>query len=214
MNQKLLIIGLIFVLFLITSCLSTKQTAIFRQMKKETDTLIVISPYLEIIAFDFREKTPDSVLADLNKELITRVTNQLLSSRYVLKHIEMPALDKDKLLELFNKADNPSVEDIMPQKQTFFADLKGTENPQLALFITYHAEYNSVTTAVRTNSMSNTWGFVPSARPHSDLRLIVFNMQTDEIVFYNFYDTRNYGANSPADMERMTRKILKDIYYK
>ena len=214
MKQKFLIIGLICGLFLMISCSPTRQASLFRQMKKEADTLIVISPYLEIIAYDYREKIPDSVLAENNKELITSVTNQLLSSRYVLKHIEMPELDREKLLALFFAADNSPGANKTSRQQTFFSDLKGTENAQLAIFITYHAEYNSATMAVGANAMTNTWSITPSARPRSDLRLIAFNLQTDEIIFYNRYSSRSYSANSPVDMEKMTRKILRDIYYK
>jgi hypothetical protein len=216
-KQKLLIIGFICGLFfLMISCFPTKQTSEFRQLKREVDTLIVISPYLEITAFDFREKTPDSLLAKRNKELITTVTNQLLSSRYALKHIEMPELDRDKLLALFYDLDNSSVTNTINKKQPFFPALKEIDNNQLAMIITFHAEYNSVTTALssRSNFGTHTAVITPSARPRSDLRLIVFNLHTDEIIFYNRYDTRNYSASSPADMEKMTRKILRDIYYK
>jgi hypothetical protein len=211
----LYLIGLIWGLFLMISCFPTRQTSEFRQMKREADTLIVISPYLEITAYNFREKTPDSVLAQKNKEIITRVTNQLLSSRYALKQIEMPELDREKLLTLLHEADSTSVTNTTSY-QAFFPALKEIDNNQLAMFIVFHAEYNSVTTAVSGNTMfgNSSVRVTPSARPRSDLRLIVFNVQTDEIVFYNKYNTRSYSASSAADMERMTRKILKDIYYK
>lgn len=196
------------------SCFPTKQTSEFRQLKREADTLIVISPYLEITAYDFREKTLDSLLAEKNREIITSATKQVLSSRYALKHIEMPELNRDELLALFYDADKSSGANTMIKRQTLFPALKEIDNNQLAMFIIFHAEYNTVTTAVRANTMTNAWSFTPSARPRSDLRLIVFDIQTDEIVFYNRYNTRNYSASSPADMERMTRKLLKDIYYK
>ncbi len=198
------------------SCFPTRQTSEFRQIKREADTLIVINPHLEITAYDFRERTPDSELAEKNREIITMATNQVLSSRYNLKQIEMPELDRDKLLTLFYDLDNSSGTNMTTKKQTFFPELKKIDNNKLAMFIVFHAEYNSVTTAVSGNTMFGTSSvrITPSARPHSDLRLIVFNLQTDELIFYKRYDTRNYSARSPADMERMTRKILRDIYYK
>jgi len=198
------------------SCFPTRQSAEFRQMKREADTLIVITPYLEITAFDFRERTPDSLLTESNREIITNSTNQLLSSRYALKQIEMPELDKVKLLALFNDLDNSSGTNNTAKKQTFFPELKKLDNTQLAMFIIFHAEYNSVSTAVSDNTMFGTSSvkITPSARPRSDLRLIVFNLKTDEIIFYNRYYTRNYSASSHADMERMTRKLLRSIYYK
>ncbi len=185
-------------------------------MKKVADTLIVICPYLEITAYDFREKTLDSELAEKNKEIIARVTNQVLSSEYAIKQIEMPELDRDKLLDLYYDLDNSSGKNTATKQQTFFPSLKEIDNNHLAMFIVFHAEYNSVTTAVSGNTMygNSSVRITPSARPRSDLGLIVFNLQTDEIIFYNRYDTRNYSASSPADMERMTRKILRDIYYK
>ena len=198
------------------SCFPTRQTTEFRQMKRMADTLFVITPHLEITAFDFREKTPDSLLAEKNREIITNVTNQVLSLRYALKQLEMPELDRDKLLALFYDIDNSSGANRTIKRQTFFPSLRELDNSKLAMFITFHAEYNSVTTAVSGNTMFGTSSVrvTPSARPRSDLRLIVFNMETDEIIFYNRYNTRNYSASSPADMERMTRKILRDIYYK
>ena len=216
LKHKLSLIAVTCCTFLTTSCIPGKQTSLFSNMKKEADTLIVFSPYLEIIAFDYRTKTPDSILADENKEIITRVTNQLLSSRYKLKHIEMPALDSQKLSDFFFRADNAPGANNSTRQQTFFPELKEIDNNQLAMFITFHAEYNSVTTAITgsTSYGASSVRITPSARPRSDLRLIIFNMQTNEIIFYNRYDTRSYSANSPADVERMTRKILRDIYYK
>lgn len=214
MKQNSLIIGLLCGLFLMTSCFPTRQSSEFRQMKREADTLVVISPHLEITAYDFRVRTADSELAEKNREIITVSTNKVLSSRYALKHIEMPELDKGKLLALFNELENLSGASTLIIPQTFFPSLKEIENNQLAMIIVFHAEYNSINTAIGANTMANTWSYTPAARPRSDLRLIVFNMQTDEIIFYNRYKTRNYSANSPDDMERMTRKILKDIYYK
>ena len=214
--RRQLVIGLTCGLFLMISCFPTRQSTEFRQMKRMADTLVVIAPYLEITAYDFREKTPDSLLAEKNREIITNVTNQVLSSRYALKKSEMPELDRDKLLALFYDADNSSGANRTIRRQTFFPSLREIDKSKLAMFITFHAEYNSVTTAVSGNTMFGTSSvrITPSARPRSDLRLIVFNLQTDEIVYYNRYDTRNYSASSPADMERMTRKILRDIYYK
>lgn len=213
-KSRLSIVALICGLSLMVSCLPSRKASLFREMKNAADTLVVIGPYLEIMAYDFREKTPDSVLAEKNKELITRITNQILSSRYVLKHIEMPELDRDKLLALYYDADNSSGANKTIRQQTFFPELKGAADNQLAIFITYHAEYNSITTAVATSPFSNSWSITPSARSRSDFRLIVFNIQTDEIIFYNRYNTRNINPNSTPDMERMIRKLIRDIYYK
>jgi hypothetical protein len=214
MRQKPLTIGLICGLFLMISCLPTRQSTVFREMKRDADTLIVISPYLEITAFDFREKTFDSELTEKNQEIIARATNQLLSSKYALKHIEMPEINRDRLMALFYDLDKAS--NLENKQQTFFPTLNNINSNQLAIFLVFHAEYNSVTKAISGNSMMGTSyvRITPAARPHSDLRLVVFNLQTHEIVFYNKYDTRNYSASSPADMERMTRKILRDLYYK
>ncbi len=139
-NRKKLMIVWICSLFLMISCYPTRQTTEFRQMKRMADTLVVITPYLEITAYDFREKTPDSLLVRKNKEIITNVTNQVLSSRYVLKQSDMPELDRYKLLALFYDIDNSSDANRKIRQQTFFPSMKNLDNSKLAIFITLHAD--------------------------------------------------------------------------
>ncbi len=215
-KRKLILIALMYGLFIMISCMPGGQTALFRQMKKEADTLIVISPYLEILADDFREKSIDHDLQELNRQLITKVTSDVLSSRYVLKHIELPEIDENKLFSFYDSLDNSTESNAAAIQQPLFSELKEIDKSKLAMFITYHAEYNSVAAPVssQSNFGTSTLTVNPSARPRSDLRLIVINLQTDEVVFYNRHNTRNYSPNIPNDIEQITRRLLKDIYYK
>lgn len=213
-NPTLFLIALISGLFIMISCVPVGQTALFRHMKKEADTLIVISPFLEIMANDFRVKTSDTILVERNIDLITSVTSKVLSSKYVLKHIEMPELDMKKIMLIYSELDKSSIENNTTRQQTFFPALKDLDNNQLAIFITLHAEHNTETTAMTYNPVTKTHNYNPAASPKSDLRLFVFNLQTDEIIYYDRFFSRSFSANSPANMETMTKKLLKSLYYK
>ena len=56
--------------------------------------------------------------------------------------------------------------------------------------------------------------FTPSAKPRSELLLIVFNTRTDEIVYRDLYTSKGLSPAVPNDVEMMARKILKPLYYK
>lgn len=162
------------------SCLPTRQTAEFRQMKKAADPIVVISPYLEVSAFDFREKTPDSALTEWNRALITSVTNQVLSPKCALKHIEMSDLYRDNFLAMYYDFDHLSGANKSIKRHTFFHALGAVEHNEIALFISFHAEYNSATTAITGNAMIGASPVRPTsaAKLRSDIGLMVFNLQT------------------------------------
>jgi len=213
-NRKLVIIGLICGLFMMVSCSPTKQTAEFRQMRRAADTLIVIAPFLEINVCDFWNKKPDSLLLEKNREIITNTTNQMLSSRYVLKHVEMAEFNTDKSLALGYNTVNSSGADKAINQRRFYPELGENNHIKMAVFISFYGEYYTNTTTGWQNPMLGTTTIrgKPPVKPIGDLRLIVFNLQTDEIIFSKRVYTRNNSACSPVRMEGMVRKILRDIY--
>ncbi len=51
-------------------------------------------------------------------------------------------------------------------------------------------------------------------KPFSDLRLIVMDTLNKEIVFYDNISSSNFDPRLEVEIETMTKKILKKIYYK
>jgi|GEM_PF-4922825 len=191
-----------------------KQSAAFKNLKKESATLVIFSPVTDVYGEDKSGKSFDKDMSVRDKEIIASVARDLLDSRYTIEYVELQGVDTVKLNEFRTLADEAKG-GISGLKQSFLPEIK-TGGSRLGILITYNAHYEIGKQVIGGNSVGgvSTMTITPSARPYSDMRLIAFNLETGEIIHHGKLISRIYTPASPADVESITRKVLKDVYYK
>jgi len=208
---------LIIVSFSLTySCSPPKQTSDFRSIKKSIDTLAIASPLVTIMAKNKGNIVKDIELSESNSTLITKVTINLLDSRYNLKNIRF--LQDSVLYQNILISIDSSSGSIEPNKIKAIIDEHEYRNQaRYVLVIFYCAEYNSMFEPnhnVREGLANNAIIINAATKPRSRLDIIVLDMQKKELKYYDRIESSDIDPRIPANVESFTKKVLKSIYYK
>ncbi len=201
------------------SCSSAKSTAAFTPLKKQSNSLVVFSPYVEMVA---KNDGGDFYLNDLmegNAGVIIEEINAVLDSRYDLVILERPPVSRDSLFRLLDLLDQSpkSLPDISIFPVLPTIQLLSGQN--LAMFIAYHADFPA---SSGVTGYSFWIGIGPMAvnlspnnmKPRMRFSLIVVNTETGEVVCYDKISSAKYDPRIAKDTRSMTKLIIKSLYYK
>ncbi|NPD45383.1 hypothetical protein [Lentimicrobium sp. S6] len=214
--SKILLLGIL-TLFLM-SFTPIKYDKIFKKDKQKVDTLIMIMPYVQVFAHDNEEVFMDIELSILNENLIDSVSKDILDRKYVFKNITLKP-DALGLSDLFEKLEaspkylnNISAQNIFMKQEIIweskYAIMIFLEGYHLAAYPPHYfrnAQLKSNTIMIPINN---------STESEIDLRLIMINTESNEIVYYDKVNSSQYDPRLPNEIENMVRQILKKIYYK
>ncbi|MCD4696054.1 MAG: hypothetical protein K8S16_07410 [Bacteroidales bacterium] len=213
--KSLILIG---VIIIVSSCDSAKYALNFKKDKKAVDTLTIISPAINIVAKSNDYEFIDSTLNAKNKELIEYITTQVLDSKYFLETQHKSTFNFNDLNKVFNQLDSSTENIIDISAKSLINNLVIEKTNRYALLIIYYGEFNpDFPPHYKLGSaLGGTIVITPNTKTkgESDLRLLIIDTNMDKIVFYDRIISSFYDAREPYDIEQMTRKILKRIYYK
>ncbi|MBP6455933.1 MAG: hypothetical protein KA275_04310, partial [Chitinophagaceae bacterium] len=140
-----------------------------------------------------------------------------LKSKYKIEKCDLPLIDTSIYRESFQHLDdapnmlsNISASSILNH---FGSEIKNRYALLLIFYSNYNPDYQSHYNAKM--GLATTKILVDKkTKPFSDLRLIVMDTLNKEIVFYDNISSSNFDPRLEVEIETMTKKILKKIYYK
>ena len=203
------------ILTLLSSCNSAKYSTEFKKQKKFVKELTIYEPIVTIIAENNQIKYADSTIANGAKKVIDDLTYQVLSDKYKLNKSQTKKNHNIKALnDFYEQIDNNSnTLESVSSNQIFLGENKES---RYSLLITLQGKFNpkySPHTSLQQGYSPQSIIIIPKARPDSDLRVMIIDNKINEIVFYDKLNTSSYDPRVKKDIERITKTILKKIYY-
>lgn len=201
------------------ACAPAKYAEGFKQTKKEIDTLSILPLFAHIIANNYQIEHIASTLIRANQQHIDSLTFNLLSKKYTLEKVELPAKELNVFSEVFSQLEeSPKTLSKISSKPLFDVQHLTAKNRYVLLMV-YFAQINpDYPPHYKLNSamVSNTIVITPNnpTRAFSDLRLLIIDTEKEQIVFYDRIESSKFDARVPGEVEQMTRKILRKVYYK
>ncbi len=208
----------IILLFSLVSCGTGKFATSYKLEKKSTDSLIILQPLVQIDMVDeMNNKEKDNKLIENNKKLISDITYGLLDSKYILFDQGIADYNTDLIFNLCDHLENS--ENTLSGHYILDLDFSNEfkTGPKYALLIVYKGMFNpnfEPDYNIKAGMTTNTLIINSSTKPYSDLRLLIINRENNEVVFYSSNKTTNSDPRVQAEIEQMTKLILKPIYYK
>jgi hypothetical protein len=206
-------------LFILSAFIPAKYAADFKKEKKGIDTLTVFSSIVQVVSDDNITRYIDSTLSDKNQMLLDSITYALLSKKYTLEKVSLSSVDIGNYADLFEQLENSpeSLDKISARPLLNNQHLKCKS--RYALLLIYNASYHpDFPPHYKLNSVLvySTIVITPGnpTASDSDLRLLIIDTQTENIVFYDRINASKYDARVIYDLDQMARIILKKIYYK
>jgi hypothetical protein len=196
-----------------------KYSGDFKKEKKEIDTLTIFNAIVYIVSDNNRSEFVDIALSQINQKLLDSVTYNLLSKKYKLEKAFITSIDIKIYNDLFVKLDTSSKSLNKISSKPLFINQKIACKSKYALLLVYQGQYHpdfpphyklnkamlSSTIVIKPNN--------PTAA-NSDLRLLIIDTETEEIVFYDRLHTSRFDARVDTEIIQMTRNILRNVYYK
>ncbi|NOX48177.1 MAG: hypothetical protein GXO89_14485 [Chlorobi bacterium] len=203
-------------LFLL-SFVPAKYSAGFKKGKKGIETLTIYSPVVHIVANDKRTEYLDSVLTKKNQIFLDSLTHDLLFKKYTLESTSLPMFDMNVFTGLFEQLeDSPKLLDNISAKQ-LLGELNLEHKSKFALMLVYSGTVNPDFPPhfnVLYGLASNTLIIDPSTKPYSEMRLMIIDTESEDVVFYDMVKTSNFDPRISGEVEQLAKKILRKIYYK
>lgn len=206
-----------FLIVLLCSCNSGKYATSYKIEKSDVDSIVLIHPFVQIETIDRNGNHQDLTLTQEHKRLIYSTANELLDSKYSITPQDTLAIDMDYVNEIFEKLDESkklisgiylskgdnSTQSIVGSKYALIVFYQGVYNPN------FQPDHN-----VKAGLATNMLIVNPSSKPASTMRVLMINRNTHEVVFYAKKTTREADPRIVSEIEKLTRSILKPIYYK
>ncbi len=141
----------------------------------------------------------------------------MLKSKYKIEKCELPFIDTSIFRETFqrleastNSLSNISANTILNH---FGNEIKNRYALLLVFYSNYNPDYQTHYNA-KMGLASSRIILDKNTKPYSDLRLLIMDTLNKEIVYYDKISSNNYDPRLADEIEVMTKKILKKIYYK
>jgi hypothetical protein len=204
--------------FIFLICLTAaKYAPNFKTDKKQIDSLAIIMPTVIVHQTGQGSTIIDSSLSNTNKKLIHRITKRMMKARYEIENISAPNLENFDFYNLYEKLDSSdnTLQDIACADP--LSQVGGSINNRYVLFISYEALYNpnfDTDYNFKQGLKTNTLIFDKSTKPFTECRLLVIDTKTKLVVYYDKISTSNYDPRVESEVEDLTKKILKNMYYK
>lgn len=204
---------------LLLSFVPAKYAADFRKDKKKIESLAIISPVVLVVANDNMAKQTNQWLSILNQHLFDSITCSLLSKKYNLEKVSLPDVDIHYFTEVFAQLErSPKILDEISIGQLFSKENLGCKS-RYALLLVYFGQYHPdfAPHFKRNSFMLNEAIVITPGNPTqaiSDLSLMIIDTESAAVVFYDRAGPSANDARLPAEMEQITRNILRKIYYK
>jgi hypothetical protein len=223
MKTNVLRLGLICfvsVLFCVmTGFIPEKQSRSFKEANSGLDTLTILSPVVQVVADDNKNKFVDFELAQSNVRLIDSVSVALLSKKYKLDKTQTYLSDTKQYEEVLQHLENaPDVLENVSSRQVFNKQRTAC-NSRYALLLFYNGQFHpnfpphyKLNTAVFAGKVVIT----PNnpTQSNSDMRVLIIDTETEQIVYYDKLSTAKYDPRVQSEVMQLTKDILKNIYYK
>jgi len=206
-----------FLTLLCASCNSAKYAVGYKQAKKSQDSYLLLKPIVTILTTDGTDVKVDSSFSRSRARIIQQTITDLLSKKFRVAHSEaqeMKMASLDSICLQIDKND-PKILRGMMITPVPLSDRDRSE--KFGLLITMDAYINSNFGPHQniTNGIgSNTLVLNPRTNPMVALRVLVVDLTSNEVVFYDKQSTRNYDPRVESELQEFTRSALKKIYYK
>jgi len=217
-NLKLIALMLASTILFTTNCVSTaKLSTEFKSQKKHVDTLCLLEPAVKIISKRGTIQSIDSQLTKVNKELLEKITSDLLDSKYIIEKSEFSINDFSILDEMYQNLENSPKLINKVSINSFLEANVVDKKSRYILLLTYIGGINpdfAPNYNIKAGIASNSVIINPGTKPFSDIRLVIIDRIRKEVVYYDSFYSSNYDPRLPENVEQMTKTILKSIYYK
>ena len=200
----------------------------FKRVKKEVDTLVLLTPYVEVEFSKGQSFSKDFELSEVLAQQIFDNSHSLLDKKYTLARLASPldSMSENELSDIFSILDSSSKLTELPTPPFIQNRIKSCTNRYL-LFIAFNGYYNADFPPYYRVSGQGSVGIGGGSATsvsivihpytiffNSDMRVIIFDNQDDKIVFYNKKYSKDTDPRLPKSVEKMTLDILKSVYYK
>lgn len=202
---------------LLASCSTAKYSVSFKKQKKHLDTLSIAKPFVEIYAITRSKKYLDTTLTSSNIKTIEKTTLNLLDSKYNLKKTILKNSDTQELKQLLEKLESSPKQLVNISVKKAISYFKDDFDSRFVLLLIYNGSINPNYGTNHNLKEGMATGLIvvnPSAKPHSDLRLLIIDKEKEKVVYYDKFRSGNYDPRLPSQVEQMTKTILKSVYYK
>jgi hypothetical protein len=214
------IVGLFIVTaFALTSCTSGRYYSNFESNKKSVEKLVVIQPYIFVKSVIDQVQTEDIALENQLSKIISAKTNSILSGKYALIPVSTitDTIREKDIQDFFLKLDslekNTMPMSIPPFLQKKMRNIK--ERYCLMFFFSgYYNGYYQPEEAFKDRLLSNKIYLKSRHLFGSDMRLIVFDVLKNKIVYYDNKVSKENDPRRPMIIEQTTSSMLRSIYYK
>ena len=215
-----LVIGLLTLLtFTLTQCSTGKYYSDFKSKKKNIKRLAVMNPYIFVKSIKGQKESEDNELIYKLEKLISEKTISILSNKYILSDISNTSetiSDKD-LQSLFSELDNSENHvfqiKIPPFLQKEFKNVKERYCVKV-FFQGFYNGYFKPDEILKQELQLNVICINPRHLFRSEIRLVVFDMLENNIVFYEKKGSNDIDPRLPMLITQMTSSILRPLYYK
>ncbi len=179
-----------------------------------------MNPIVQVAAAsDIRAKSIEPDLTQTNARLIDSITNKLLSKKYTILKAQSPNNDIETITELFQQLDNSSNLLVNVSSKSIFDKQNTNCKSRYVLLLTFSGQFDpnfpphyKLYNALLYNRIVITPD--NSISSYSELRLIVIDTETEQIVYYDRLKTSKYDSRIESEVIQMTKDVLKNIYYK
>ncbi len=179
------------------------------------DALTIILPFVQVFAHDKHDAFLDIELSILNQNLLDSLSKNILDRKYAFKDISLKP-NATGVAELFEKLDaGPKYLDDISSEKIFMKQEMLWES-KYALMILFEGHYLATYPPhyFRNAALKGNTIMIVNKESKIDLRLLMINTESMEVVFYDRVKSSQYDPRLPNEIVIMVKKILKKIYYK
>lgn len=206
-------------MILLVGFVPAKYAADFKKNKKNIESLAILNPVVHVVANNNLTTFTDSTLIIQNQRLFDSITCYLLSKKYSLEKVSLPDVDIHSFTGMFAELEqSPKTLDKISVGQLFGKHNLGCKS-RYALLLVYSGQYHPAFQPhfKRNTALLNDVIVITPGNPTqaiSDLSLMIIDTESAEVVFYDRAGPSANDARVPAEMEHITRSVLRKIYYK
>lgn len=208
---------LVIVTLILMGFIPAKYSSSFKKEKSKIENLTIYSPVVHITANNNKTEYKDSTLSKLNQEFLDSLTNNLLSKKYNLNNSLLSEFNINLFTELFKEVErSPKLLNDISAKE-IFQKLNLKSESKYALMLVYNGQINpdypphyNIYSGLASNSVIVN----PNTTPYSDMRILIFDTENENVVFYDMVSSSNFDPRVSSEVEQLAKKILKKIYYK
>jgi hypothetical protein len=189
----------------------------FKINKKNVDSFTIITPIANVLKNDGEKITTSISLSDKNKSIIETVSKRMLKAKYHITEALSEKWNSSTLTEIYKAIDSSgkSLQNIS------YLDLLDKIYPSVTtryiIFLHYESSFNpnfETNYNTKRSLFANTIILNKSTFITTSYKLLIFDTKDKIVVYYNTINTKNYDPRLESDVEEITKKILKPIYYR